>query len=72
MPKDPRIAAVASCLREQVTVKRCEVLLEQSRASLRKRMVTAVKLGVPRVELARQLGMSESRVRQLIAPRSED
>jgi DNA-directed RNA polymerase specialized sigma24 family protein len=65
--RDAKPAALAAVKRARATVEKCDGQAVDARAAFRRALVSARQAGVSNVELARELGTSESRVRQDIA-----
>jgi DNA-directed RNA polymerase specialized sigma24 family protein len=67
MPRDLRPAKLAAVKRARATVARCDKAASEARAAYRRALLDAKAQGVTNADLARQVGTSDSRIRQEIS-----
>ena len=65
MPRDPKPLAIAKIRKEKAVVEQCNRQLLAAQKAYRRSILAAIETPVSKSELARQLGTSESRIRQL-------
>jgi hypothetical protein len=65
MPRDPKPLAVAKIRKEKAVVEQCERQLRAGQRAYRRAILAAIEVGISRSQLGRDLGTSESRIRQL-------
>lgn len=72
MPRDPKASAIQAVLKAQATREKCDAMAAQAVAAYRESIIRAVAAGCSRSQVAKALGTSDSRVRQLIQRGHQD